>query len=222
MSSDKRLEILYAHYKDVVANRRTQIRSRYRYLFFIVVVIVFFGLQFLNPNLVHSIFSGLAERFLNATIDNDISLLESLLLGILMVLIVRYLQISVGVERSYNDSNYLEDKIRGDFGVTIKTEGDAYLEDYPAILDTYDVVYKFAIPLVFLVVAVFQIHRKTPFSITVDNILKTFDVSFAATIIAFVVLYWSFTYKGSMMKAWHWIRRSRTETSQEGEELPQS
>lgn len=218
MSNDKRLEILYAHYIDVVANRRTQIRSRYRYLFFIVVVIVLFGLQLLYPKLVHSIFAGLAERFLNATIENDIAVFETLLLGIFMVLVLRYVQISVGVERSYNDSNFLEDKIRCDFGVPIKTEGDAYLQDYPAILDTYDIVYKLAIPSVFLVAAAAQIMRTIPFALSADNILNVFDVSFSVVIVAFVLLYWGFTYKESIAKAWRKVRGSRTETSQEGEE----
>lgn len=220
MSNDKRLEILYSHYENVVANRRTQIRSRYRYLFFIVVLIVLFGLQLLYPKLVQSIFAGLAERFLNATIENDISVLETLLLGIFMVLVLRYLQISVGVERSYNDSGFLEDKIRCDFGVPIKTEGDAYLQDYPTILDTYDVVYKLAIPSVFLSVAAAQFVRKTPFALSVEKILNAFDVSFSIIIAAFVLLYWWFTYKGSIVKAWSKIIRSHTETSPVEDPVP--
>lgn len=202
MSTDKRLEVLYAHYKDVVASRRTQIRSRYRYLFYIVVVMVLFGLQFLYPTLVDSIFVGLAERFLNTTIEKNYSMFESILLGVFMALVLRYLQISVGVERSYDVTNFLEDRLQSDFGVPIKTEGGAYLKDYPAIMDTYDVLYKIAIPLVFFLIAVAQFLHKIPFNLSVDYVLNVIDVCFSAIIVGFVLLYWGFTYKGSIAKRW--------------------
>ena len=222
MSTDKRLEILYAHYNDVVANRRTQIRSRYRYLLFILIVVVLVLLQRVHPTLVLSIFAGLAERFLNADIAAETLVFETILPFIYMVLIVRYLQIAVSTERSYNETNFLEDKISKEFGVPIKTEGEAYLEDYPLIQDAFDILYKFVIPALFLSIAGIHIAPRFPITLEVDNLFEIVDVGFVVVIFVFILLYWWFTYKESIAKVWSKIRRSRTETAQVSEEQESS
>ena len=141
MSNDKRLEILYAHYKDVVANRRSQIRYRNRYLFLILVVVILILVQGLHPKLALDLLAGLVARFSGATITEDFSILEPVLLFAFMLIVLRYLQISVSIERSYNDTNHLEKQLRCTFGVSIKTEGEGYEEVYPAILNWFDVLY---------------------------------------------------------------------------------
>ncbi len=213
MSDEKKREILYAHYKDVVANRRSQIRSRYRYLLFILVVVVLILLQLLHPKLVFSIFAGLAERFLGTTIADDFPILETILLFIFMLLITRYLQIAVGIERSYNDTNFLEEKIRCKFGVPIKTEGKAYAEKYPTILNLYDLLYKIFIPLGLLLIAFYKFWQIRPITVARENLLGFLNLGSTVVIIAFVSFYWWFCYSSSIKRGFEMLCGAPTETA---------
>ena len=209
MSNDKRLETLYAQYKDVVANRRIQIRYRSRYLFLILVVIVLILVQGLYPKLVLDLIIGVVARFSGAAPPENFPILEPILLFAYMLVVLRYLQISVGIERSYDDTTHLEKQLRCNFGVSIKTEGEGYENKYPAILNWFDVLYKLVIPIGMLLIAVLPIVSKPPNVLKNAMLLDTLTLGFAAVVIVFVGLFLWFSYSGTIKQGLENIKLRR-------------
>lgn len=216
MSTDKRLETLYAQYQDVVANRRVQIRYRSRYLFLILAVIVLILVQGLYPKLVLDLLIGVVARFSGAKPPENFPILEPILLFVYMLVVLRYLQISVGIERSYDDTNHLETQLRCKFGVSIKTEGDGYENEYPAILNWFDGLYKLVIPIGMLLIAVLPIVQKLPTVFKSAILLDVLTLAFAVVVIVFVSLFLWFCYSGTIQQGLDKIglrRNTATEVS---------
>ena len=200
MSTDKRLEILYAHYNDVVGDRRNRIRYRNRYLFLILVVIVLLLVQGMHPKFVFNILVGVAARFSGATPPEDTLILEPILLFAYMLVVLRYLQISVGIERSYGETKFLEKQLQCAFSVPIRIEGDGYGKNYPPILNWFDHLYKFVIPIGLLLIATLSIMNNLPAVPEIANPVDLLTILFAGIVIVFVALFLWFSYSGTVKR----------------------
>ena len=218
MSTDKRLETLYAHYNDVVGDRRNRIRYRNRYLFLILVVVALILVQGLHSEFVLNILVGVLTRFAGAELPDDFLVLEPILLFAYMLLVLRYLQMSVGIERSYDDTKYHEEQLRSTFGVPIRFEGEGYEKDYPTILNCFDSLYKLVIPIGLLIVAALPIVQKLQSVLNNPFRLDTFTVVFAAVVIVFVVLYLCFSYSGTLKRVLHKRGLGRDPAAREADE----
>lgn len=195
MSDERRLEILYDHYKSVVEHNRNNVRYRYRYLFYILVVMMLVLLQTLFPKDTQSFISEFLKHSFGVSSSTNFQIVETGLLLALMLLIVRYLQLAVNVERSYPYTRYLE-ALFNCLGVeAINYEGKRYDEKYPTILNWLDVLYKVGIPLIFTLIALLKIVTQFPIDFVMFDPISVFDIIFAGVIILFVGLYWLFLYK---------------------------
>ncbi len=194
MTDDKKLEILYAHYRDIVDARRNNIRYRYRYLFYILIVTLLILLQTKFPTDIENLVSTLLAHILRSeSITISFQIVEFGFSFALMLLIVRYLQISINVERSYQSTNRLEDQLNCLFGDKVFLhEGESYLENYPKFLDAIDILYKQIIPLIFVLVALMKIAALIPICLNPEYLLPNLNAIFAFVIIYFVGLYWWF------------------------------
>ncbi len=197
MTDDKKLDILYAHYRDIVLTRNNNIRFRYRYLFYILIVTLLFLLQTKFPTDIEKLVSTFLEHILRSeSITISFKIVEFGFSFALMLLIVRYLQISINIERSYHSTNRLEDQLNRLFGDKIFIyEGESYLENYPKFLDALDTLYKQIIPLIFVLVALMKIADLIPTCLNTENLLPKLNAVFSVVIIYFVVLYWWFLYQ---------------------------
>ncbi len=194
MTDDKKLELLYAHYRDIVDTRRNNIRYRYRYLFYILILTLLILLQTQFPADIEKLVSTLLEHILQSeSIPISFQIVEFGFSFAQMLLIVRYLQISINVERSYKTTNRLEDQMNCLFGDKVFLhEGESYLENYPKFLDAIDILYKQVIPLIFVLVALMKIAALVQICLNTENFLLFQNALFAFVIIYFVVLYWWF------------------------------
>ena len=199
MADDKKLELLYEHYRDIVDTRRNNIRYRYRYLFYIIIVTLVILLQSKFPTdiekLVHTLLANILQ---SESITISFQIVEFGFSFALMLLVVRYLQISVNVERSYKTTNRLEDQLNCLFGDKVFLhEGESYLENYPKFLDAIDMLYKQIIPLIFVLVALVNIAALVQMSQNTEYFLPYLNAVFSSVIIYFVVLYWWFLRKSN-------------------------
>ena len=155
MSDEKKIEMLFAHYSDVVDELRSNIRLRYRYLFYILLIAVIVTMEMFFPEDIQPIIESMLVNILKMSSPLDFSIVETGLFFGLLLLIVRYMQIVVGVERQHQYTHWLEDRIneliKNDL---IIYQGKFYnLQNYPAVLSTIDWLYKKFIPFLFIWIA---------------------------------------------------------------------
>ena len=197
-SSDKRLEILYAHYCAIVERNKTDVRTRYRYLFYTLVVLVFNLLQMLYASDASVIVNGLLSRLFNTDENRNYLSIDFMATLVLMLLVVRYLQIAISIERQYPYIHSLEHQLSEQFvGDVFSFEGEGYLNNYPKSLDGSHLIYTVVVPAIIVIVALWRISIETPLPLTPDNVARFATILFSFVIIVFVLLYWQFLYQSN-------------------------
>ncbi len=204
MSDEKRLEILYAHYKSIVERNRNNVRSRYRYLFYILVVVSLVLLEVFFPKDGQSLISEFLAGALNISSKTDFQIVETGLLFVLMLLIVRYLQIAITVERQYPHIHYLEKQLSDLFGDKVFTfESSYYLGNYPKYLNVSDILYKWIIPFIFILVVGLKIGKQLSIHLAMldpdPKPIPGFNIAVAVAVVIFVGLYWWFLIKQNIL-----------------------
>jgi len=190
MSNEKRLEILYAHYKSIVERNRNDVRNRYRYLFYILIVVMLVLTQMAFPKDAQNFVSEFLKHSFGVSSSTNFQIVETGLLFALMLLIVRYLQIVVTVERRYPHIHYLEKQLSELFGDKVFTfESMHYLKNYPKYLDASNLLYKWIIPSIFALVALLKTGIQFPIPLTTDGLIRGLNIAFTFAIVIFVVLY---------------------------------
>ena len=215
MSDEKRLEILYEHYKSVVEHNRNNVRYRYRYLFYILVVVMLVLLQTLFPKDTQKFISEFLKHSFGVSSSTNFQIVETGLLFALMLLIVRYLQIVITIERQYPHIHYLEKRLSELFGDKVFTfESSYYLGNYPKYLNVSNILYKWIIPFIFVLVALLRIGSQFPIELSSVSaiILPVSNIVFTFGIIIFVGLYWWFVWKSN--------HQGQNETQQVEEQTP--
>lgn len=200
MSDEKRLEILYEHYKSVVEHNRNNVRYRYRYLFYILVVVMLVLLEVFFPEDAQSFISGFLANIFDLPHNANFQIIETGLLFALMLLIVRYLQLVVTVERQYTYIHWLEDRLNEFFGEELITfEGKFYGSNYPPILGCLNLVYKYCVPAIFVSVVILQIEMQIPVFHTKTNLISYLNSAVRAIIVISVGLYGWFLIKQNIV-----------------------
>lgn len=145
------------HYSETCEIQRSAIKERNK-LFVILCLIT--GLLFLliisKDETVFSLNNLLNEKWaLNFTFSSTI--MQSLCWIFFLYFSMRYIQSNVYIERQYDYIHKLEQTIskKGDF--LFEREGKAYLYEYPFVSNYIDFIYKWVLPMVFLVTTIIKI-----------------------------------------------------------------
>ena len=196
---DKRLEILYQHYCAMVDRNKSDVRARYRYLFYALVLLVFNLLQMLYSSDASALVNGLLGRLANVDKSKNFSSIDFIATLALMLLVVRYLQIVIAVERQYPHIHSLEHQLSEQFdGKVFSFEGEGYLSNYPKLLDVSHLIFTVVpLPATFLAVALWRIGIQFPPTLTPDSVARCAIIVFSTVIIVFVLLYWRFLYQSN-------------------------
>lgn len=145
-------DLLYDHYKETFAKNEASIKSRNRFFVALLVVAGLSAVLTANPLFLQELAEslamaklGLSASPLNAGAADVAAWLVAL------YLLVRYIQLMIGIERNYVYLGSLERDLEKALGShAFCREGDAYAENYPFTLNLIDFVYKAIFPCAFL------------------------------------------------------------------------
>lgn len=197
VSDDKRAEILFEHYETTVKDLGQNVKYRYRYLFFSLLVVFVRLVQFVAPENTELAIREFLSEYLKLSARIEYRIVELTLLFALTLLIVRYFQLVVFVGRQQKYANWLEDKLCEELRKELVIfEGKYYRRNYRTISSIHELLYKHAIPLIFLLTAAASLlpDGKILLFVKFDPI-SLFSVTVSLTMIVFVLSYWCFLSK---------------------------
>jgi hypothetical protein len=151
IDDNTKLEVLHDHYKESFLHIREREKQRDRLFMFVVALI---GILFLEIQY-SDIFSNFLWNIKLKFVELDISIMPiSIFLSVtwtyLFVIVLRYCQSSILIERQYSYLHHLEDKISqiiGDESVYCR-EGRTYLNKYPLFSNLVWIFYILLFPII--------------------------------------------------------------------------
>jgi len=185
------LSLLHDHYKETFTLIREREAQRDKLFVWLLVIFALLAIEIQYP----ANFNGVLGHLKFAGNDIDLQQLPlSRLLNASWVFtaafVLKYYQITKGVERQYDYLHMLEDRISGSLGDTdvYRREGRAYLEKYPLLLDWAWVYYTMLFPAAFAIAVVYLLAVECV-SLHESMLSKAFDVVFGLSVLAVLVLY---------------------------------
>jgi len=181
-SPDKALEVLHDHYKETFEIIRKREKTRDQ-LFLLVVGLI--GLLFLFALFPVEITGSIATMEISmggAKIEMSkmpLAILSSITWSVLFILVLRYCQTAVTIERQYNYLHVIEDEISPAFGEDkglYRREGQAYKKKKPWLTHWAWILYTIVFPgtgivlMLFLVKAEAQAVEPHTFNLVYDRI----------------------------------------------------
>jgi len=151
---EKKLEILYDHYKDTFENIKTYLQKRNIYTLSTIVLVIFLSIELASPTISTDVSSELIKKNIG-DIKIDYGMISSVILFALMWSVLLYYQINFLIEKMYV---YLH-KIEGDLSkqlipYEIGREGKNYLNNYPILSSVAHRIYTWLFPISILIVAI--------------------------------------------------------------------
>ncbi|MCK4635986.1 MAG: hypothetical protein KAT32_03910 [Candidatus Moranbacteria bacterium] len=179
ITEEKKLEILYDHYKDTSLNVKEYIKQRDKIFVFLIIVIfiLFLQLSFSNQSL------SALNKFIENKIGFNFYFSEEFFNGVLWFILfsflLRYSQINVLINRQYDYLHSVEDCIciKASKKNYIRREGHEYLKNYPFLSEWAHIVYTWIFPILLIfilfikIVMEIKITKKHGISIYFDGII---------------------------------------------------
>lgn len=156
MTDEKKIEILYDHYKDTFENQKISLRKRNSYTLICLGIIALLSFQMYNPNQSNIISNELIKKNIgNITID--FSYINNVLTFSLLWVTMMYYQINLHIERIYRYIQEVEEKLTNEMTpFEISREGKTYLDHYPWLSELVHKIYSIGFPLVLILVAIIK------------------------------------------------------------------
>lgn len=153
IDDNTKLEILHDHYKESFLHIREREKQRDRLFIFVIALIgaLFFEIQY--SDIFSTILGNVKLEFIELNISvMPISVFLSVTWTYLFVVILKYCQSAIFVERQYDYLHCLEDKISklfDDQSIYCR-EGKAYLNKYPLFSDLVWIFYTLLFPVIII------------------------------------------------------------------------
>lgn len=192
---DKVLNIYYEHYKDTFTLSKEAQICRNKNFVILCVLEAISALMIYNPNLICEVLNDVVTKELEITIRIGNSIIQSLIWMVIAFVLVRYVQDSLYVERQYGYIGKLEKRISlqmresGENDLFCR-EGDAYLDNYPMVLNIIDLFYKLFCPILFTVINIAHIIAELRVGST--RMLLICDI---ATCTAIIIITWFYFFQ---------------------------
>lgn len=149
-------ELLYDHYKDTFSHLKAYRDQRDMLTVLSTIGIAVVYLSFFLPSDFDSVSKTILENKLTVKLS-DCNVLESLILFVVLVLIMKYFQVNIFIQRQYDYIHKIEKKLSSKLvNVKIEREGKEYLKNYPLILSTADFIYKIGFPILLISSMIFK------------------------------------------------------------------
>ncbi len=147
---EKKLEILYDHYKDTFENIKTYLQRRNYFTIVILVMVIILSFQISNPDKTSEITNELVKKNIGKVLI-DFKYITSILLFALFWVVIMYYQIIFVIEKHYSYIHELEEKLNT---LEIQREGKNYLNHYPLLSWLVDKIYTILFPSALILVAI--------------------------------------------------------------------
>jgi hypothetical protein len=150
------LDILYDHYKDSFSYLRDYLKQRDKLTVYCAIAIGILFLSFFLPSDFENISKTLLEKKLTIELS-DLKIIETFILFVLLLMVMKYFQINIFIERQYDYIQRIEKDLTANLNnFKIEREGKAYLKYYPLILGATDKIYKWGFPLLLVTSLIFK------------------------------------------------------------------
>lgn len=197
VSTDVKFAALHEHYNDTFANIKESISLRDKLTALILLVLAFATLYTFWPADAITAFSQISAQKLGLSVNIDGSFLGSIIWLALLVVIVRYTQVVVYIERQYTYIHRLEKELHSIFGdgITFTREGRSYLKKYPKFSDWIWILYIVIFPSLLAVVVLVKIISEWTNSFPAVSIPLVLNTVIAFCILFSIVLYTLFIHR---------------------------
>ncbi|MCK4554512.1 hypothetical protein KAU19_06180 [Candidatus Parcubacteria bacterium] len=159
ISTEKKFDILYDHYKETFSYVREYLKNREKLFVFALIVVFLQFLQISFSDQYIQVFSSFVEKQFNLNFIFNKEFLNGVLWFLLFSISLRYFQTNVLINRQYGYLHSLEDKLcdQAEDKNFISREGQGYLKDYPAFSDWAHIIYTWVFPILLIFVALVKI-----------------------------------------------------------------
>lgn len=156
MTDEKKIEILYDHYKDTFENQKVFLQKRNYYTIICLGLIATLSFQMSNPDQSNVISSEIIKKNIG-DITIDISYINSVLTFALLWVVIMYYQINLLIEKIYKYIQEMEGKLTNEMApFEISREGKTYLDHYPWLSEVVHKIYSICFPVTLICVAIIK------------------------------------------------------------------
>lgn len=190
MTDEKKIEILYDHYKDTFVNQKDYLQKRNYYTLISIALIALLSFQMSNPDQ-SSVISNEVIRRNIGDIKIDFGYINSVLTFALLWIVLMYYQINFQIERMYKYLHSIEEKLTLELKpFEISREGKTYIDHYPILSKVVHRIYSIGFPVTLVCVSIFKwVTEMKQFTAPFINGHFWFD-----TIVLFVIMLTSLLY----------------------------
>ncbi len=190
MTDEKKVEILYDHYKDTFDNQKASLQKRNNYTLICLGLIATLSFQMSNPDQSNVISNELIKKNIG-DIKIDFSYINNILTFALLWVVIMYYQINFLVEKIYKYIQEIEKNLTNEMKpFEITREGKTYLDHYPWLSEVVHKIYTIGFPVTLIIVSIIKwTTEKNQFIDPYKNGHFWFDTIFLFGIILTSLLY---------------------------------
>jgi hypothetical protein len=156
MTDEKKIEILYDHYKDTFENQKSYLQKRNYYTWICLGLIATLSFQMANPDESSVISTELIKKNIG-DIKIDFSYINNVLTFTLLWVVIMYYQINFLIEKTYKYIQEIEGKLTKEMKpFEISREGKTYLDHYPWLSEVVHKIYSIGFPVTLICVSVIK------------------------------------------------------------------
>lgn len=156
MTDEKKIEILYDHYKDTFENQKVYLQKRNYYTLICLGLITVLSFQLANPSQTTIISAELIKKNIGDVKIDFCYINNVLTFGLLWVVIMCF-QINFLIEKYYKYIHEIEGELSKELKpFEITREGKTYLDHYPWLLAVVHRIYTVVFPSTLLIVALLK------------------------------------------------------------------
>jgi hypothetical protein len=156
MTDEKKIEILYDHYKDTFENQKSSLQKRNYYTLICLGLIATLSFQMSNPDQSNVISNELIKKNIG-DIKIDFSYINNVLTFALLWVVIMYYQINFLIEKIYKYIQDIEVNLTKEMKpFEISREGKTYLDHYPWLSEVVHKIYSIGFPVTLICVSIIK------------------------------------------------------------------
>ena len=192
MTNEKKVDILYDHYKDTFENQKVYLQKRNYYTLICLGLIATLSFQMSSPDQAVDISNELIKKSIG-NINVDFSYINNILNFALLWVVIMYYQINFLIEKTYKYIHEIEEKLTNEMNpFEITREGKTYLNHYPWLSEVVHKIYSIGFPVIIIIVSVVKwVIEKNQYTEPIKNGHFWFDTLFLFGILLTSLLYLS-------------------------------
>jgi H+/gluconate symporter-like permease len=183
----EKLDVLYDHYKETFLLSSEAQKKRSVLFVSLAISITILFLFLIDSDGVIEIISDYLNNNFSVILSIRTAIIQTFVWVIVLYLFIRYFQTNIYIERQYSYIEQLEQDISKELKNIFNRESQNYLKKYPKVLNTIDFIYKWAFPVLAILLIALKIisewfQKNNIISCVIDSII-------AIAIILLSVLY---------------------------------